>query len=103
MGRTIGQRSTSEAQTIEPTVKELKTKSGHSIELHDTNGQEKIIITNKDGSIINMDSSGAKISSDNGKSSIKLDGQGITLSRGLNSVKITDTSVTINDIALEVT
>ncbi len=94
----------SEAQTAaEPEVKVLKTKAGHRIELHDAEGQEKIIITNKDGSIIKMNSSGTEISSDGGKSSIKLDSQGITLSRGLNSIKITDLSVTINDFAFEVT
>lgn len=86
----------------EPTVIILKTKAGHRIELQDSRGQEKILITNKDGSIIDMDSLGMTISSDNGRSSIKLDTQGITLSRGSNSIKITDTSVTINDIALEV-
>lgn len=97
-----GNEVPSEAQTSEPTVKILKTKAGHRIELHDSMGQEKILITNKDGSIIDMDSMGMTVSSDSGRSSIKLDAQGITLSRGANSIKITDTSVTINNIALEV-
>ena len=93
----------SESQNIPPDVKVLKTKSGHRIEMHDKEGQEKIIITNKDGSIIKMDSTGTAISSDSGKSLVKLDSQGITLSRGAKSVKITDSSVTINGISLEVT
>lgn len=97
-----GNEVPSEAQMTEPTVKILKTKAGHRIELHDSDGQEKILITNKDGSIVEMDYSGTVISSDNGRSSIKLDAQGITLSRGANKIKITDISVTINDIALEV-
>ncbi len=98
-----GNEVPSEAQTTdEPTVKILKTKAGHRIELHDSDGQEKILITNKDGSIIEMDYSGTTISSDDGRSSIKLNAQGITLSRGANNIKITDTSVTINNIALEV-
>ena len=103
-GEPSGNEVPSEAQTTdnEPTVKILKTKAGHRIELHDSSGEEKIFITNKDGSIIDMDSSGMTISSDNGRSSIKLDAQGITLSRGANNIKITDTSVTINNIALEV-
>ena len=103
-GEPSGNEVPSEAQTTntEPTVKILKTKAGHRIELHDSSGEEKIFITNKDGSIIDMDSSGMTISSDSGRSSIKLDGQGITLSRGANNIKITDTSVTINNIALEV-
>ena len=103
-GEQSGNEVPSEAQATnsEPTVKILKTKAGHSIELHDSSGQEKIFITNKDGSVIEMDSSGMKISSDHGRSSIKLDAQGITLARGANNIKITDTSVTINNIALEV-
>ena len=92
-----------QATNSEPTVKMLKTKAGHRIELHDSTSQEKILITNKDGSVINMDSSGLTISSDDGRSYIKLDTQGIILSRGTNSIKITDTSITINNIALEVT
>ena len=103
-GEPSGNEVPSEAQATnaEPAVKILKTKAGHRIELHDSSGQEKIFITNKDGSIIDMDSSGMTLSSDNGLSSIKLNAQGITLSRGANSVKITDTSVTINNIAFEV-
>ena len=103
-GEPSGNEVPSEAQTTdnEPTVKILKTKAGHRIELHDSSGEEKIFITNKDGSIIDMDSSGMTLSSDNGRSSIKLDAQGITLSRGANNIKISDTSVTINNIALEV-
>jgi uncharacterized protein involved in type VI secretion and phage assembly len=97
-----GNEVPSEAQATEPKVKILKTKAGHRIELHDSGGQEKILITNKHGSIMEMDSSAMTISSDNGRSSIKLDAQGITLSRGANSIKIADTSVTINNIALEV-
>ncbi len=93
----------SESQITPPDVKVLKTKSGHRIEMHDKEGEEKIIITNKDGSIMQMDSTGTAISSDSGKSLIKLNPQGITLSRGANSVKITDSSVTINGISLEVT
>ena len=104
-GEPSGNEVPSEAQAndSEPMVKILKTKSGHRIELHDSNGQEKIFITNKDGSVIDMDSSGMTISSDNGRSSIKIDAQGITLSRGSNNIKITDRSVTINNLALEVT
>jgi uncharacterized protein involved in type VI secretion and phage assembly len=103
-GEPSGNEVPSEAQAAntEPTVKILKTKAGHRIELHDSSGQEKILITNKDGSIIDMDSSGMTLSSDNGLSSIKLNSQGITLSRGSNSIKITNTSVTINETALEV-
>jgi uncharacterized protein involved in type VI secretion and phage assembly len=103
-GEPSGNEVPSEAQAsnTEPTVKILKTYAGNIIELDDSSGQEKILITNKDGSIIDMDSSGMTLSSDNGRSSIKLDAQGITLSRGANSIKITDTSVTINNIALEV-
>lgn len=98
-----GNEVPSEAQKTDPTVKILKTKAGHRIELHDSDGQEKILITNKHGSIIEMNSSGTTISSDNGLSSIKLNSQGITLSRGASNIKIADSSVTINNIALEVT
>ena len=97
-----GNEVPSEAQKLEPAVKILKTKAGHKIELHDTEGQEKISVTSKDGSNILMDSKGIKLSADNGNSVITIDSQGIILSKGSNSIKITNTSVIINDVGLEV-
>ena len=97
-----GNEVPSEAQSTEPSVKILKTKTGHMVELNDTEGQQKVVISNKDGSSIKLDSTGITISTDNDLSTIKLDTEGITLSRGANSLKVTDVSVTINDIGLEV-
>jgi uncharacterized protein involved in type VI secretion and phage assembly len=91
-----------EAQSTEPNVKVLKTKSGHKIEMHDKEGDEKIVIANKDGSIIKMDSQGTEISSNGGSSLIKLDAEGITLTKSPNSIKITAASVSINGISLEI-
>lgn len=68
-----------------PDMKVIKTTSGHTITLDDTSGSEKVVITDKNGSKIVMDQSGVEISS------------------GGHSVKMTQTSVSINDGALEVT
>lgn len=67
-----------------PDVKVLKTASGHTITLDDTSGSEQVVITDKNGSKIVMDQSGIAITSS---------GQ---------SLKMTSSSVSINDGALEV-
>lgn len=67
-----------------PPIKVLKTASGHTITLDDTEGSEKIEITDKEGSKIVMDQSG------------------IELSKGSQKVKVAQSSVTVNDGVLEV-
>jgi uncharacterized protein involved in type VI secretion and phage assembly len=67
-----------------PTIKVLKTASGHTITLDDSGGSEKVEITDKNGAKIVMDQSG------------------IELSKGRQKVKLTQSSVTVNDGALEV-
>lgn len=67
-----------------PTVKLLKTASGHTILLDDTSGSEKVEITDKNGAKIVMDQSGVEVS------------------KGSQKVKLTQSSVTVNDGALEV-
>jgi uncharacterized protein involved in type VI secretion and phage assembly len=68
-----------------PDIKVLKTASGNTITLDDTSGSEKVVITDKNGSTITMDQSG------------------VAISGGGHSLKMTKTSVSINDGALEVT
>jgi uncharacterized protein involved in type VI secretion and phage assembly len=67
-----------------PEIKVLKTASGHTITLDDTSGSEKVEITDKNGAKIMMDQSG------------------IEVSKGSQKVKLTQSSVTVNDGALEV-
>jgi uncharacterized protein involved in type VI secretion and phage assembly len=67
-----------------PDIKIIKTVSGHTITLDDTSGSEKVEI---------IDKNGAKI---------VLNQQGIEASKGSQKIKLTQTSVTINDGALEV-
>lgn len=67
-----------------PAIKVLKTASGHTILLDDTGGGEKIEITDKNGGKIVMDQSG------------------IEISKGSQKIKLTQSSVTVNDGALEV-
>jgi len=68
-----------------PDVRVIKTVSGHTITLDDTGGSEKIEITDKDGGKIVMDQSGVEIS------------------KGSQKIKLSTSSVTVNDGALEVT
>jgi len=68
-----------------PAVKVLKTVSGHTVTLDDTDGSEKIEITDKNGAKIVLDQSGVEIS------------------KGGENMKLSQSSVTINDGALEVT
>ena len=68
-----------------PDVRVIKTVSGHTITLDDTGGSEKIEITDKDGGKIVMDQSG------------------IEISKGSQKIKLSTSSVTVNDGALEVT
>lgn len=67
-----------------PAIKVIKTASGHTITLDDTGGGEKVEITDKNGAKIVMDQSG------------------IEVSKGSQKVKLTQSSVTVNDGALEV-
>ncbi len=67
-----------------PDIKIIKTASGHTITLDDTSGDEKVEILEKNGAKIVMDQ------------------QGIELSKGSQKIKISQSSVTINDTALEV-
>ena len=67
-----------------PDVKIIKTASGHTITLDDTSGSEKVEILEKNGA------------------KIVLDQQGVEVSKGGQKIKLTQTSVTINDTALEV-
>ena len=68
-----------------PAIKVLKTVSGHTISLDDTDGSEKVEVTDKNGAKIVMDQSG------------------IEISKGGQKVKLSQSSVTVNDGALEVT
>ena len=68
-----------------PAIKVLKTVSGHTITLDDTDGSEKVEVTDKNGAKIVMDRSGVEIR------------------KGGQKVKLSQSSVTINDGALEVT
>jgi uncharacterized protein involved in type VI secretion and phage assembly len=68
-----------------PAIRALKTVSGHTITLDDTDGSEKVEVTDKNGAKIVMDKSGVEIS------------------KGGQKVKLSQNSVTVNDGALEVT
>ncbi len=68
-----------------PAIRVLKTVSGHTITLDDTDGSEKVEVTDKNGAKIVMDQSGVEIS------------------KGGQKVKLSRNSVTVNDGALEVT
>jgi uncharacterized protein involved in type VI secretion and phage assembly len=68
-----------------PAIKVLKTVSGHTITLDDTDGSEKVEVTDKNGAKIVMDQSGVEIS------------------KGGQKVKLSQNSVIVNDGALEVT
>lgn len=68
-----------------PAIKVLKTVSGHTITLEDTDGSEKVEVTDKNGAKIIMDRSGVEIR------------------KGGQKVKLSQSSVTVNDGALEVT
>ena len=68
-----------------PDIRVIKTVSGHTITLDDTDGSEKIEITDKDGGKIVMDQSG------------------IEINKGSQKIKLSTSSVTVNDGALEVT
>ncbi|MFO0952902.1 MAG: phage baseplate assembly protein V [Isosphaeraceae bacterium] len=102
-----------------PEVKVLKTSAGHTVTLDDTEGAEKVEIVEKSGMRILLDENGVTIDRA-GEAKIVLDGSGITidkggqatvvlndsaieLTRGGQSVKITDSSVNINNGALEIT
>lgn len=73
-------------ESATPDKKVLKTKSGNKIILDDTSGSEVIEISDASGS-----------------NTVKLDSQAIELSRGGMSIKMTDSSVTVNGSSLEVT
>ncbi len=68
-----------------PGITRLKTPGGHTISLDDTSGSEQIKITDKNGALIVMKSSG------------------IEISKGGQKIVLTQPSVKINDGALEVT
>ena len=68
-----------------PAIRALKTVSGHTITLDDTDGSEKVEVTDKNGAKIVMDQSGVEIS------------------KGGQKVKLSQNSVIVNDGALEVT
>jgi uncharacterized protein involved in type VI secretion and phage assembly len=68
-----------------PAIRVLKTVSGHTITLDDTDGSEKVEVTDKNGAKIVMDQSGVEIS------------------KGGQKVKLSQNSVIVNDGALEVT
>jgi uncharacterized protein involved in type VI secretion and phage assembly len=68
-----------------PAIKVLKTVSGHTITLDDTDGSEKVEVTVNNGAKIVMNRSG------------------IEISKGSQKVKLSQNSVTVNDGALEVT
>ena len=67
-----------------PDQKVLKTSSGHTITLDDTQGSESIEITDKNGA------------------KIVLDQNGLELTKGNNSVKLTGQAVTVNGGSLEI-
>jgi uncharacterized protein involved in type VI secretion and phage assembly len=68
-----------------PDIRIIKTVSGHTITFDDTDGSEKIEITDKNGAKIVMDQSGVEIS------------------KGSQKINLTQNSVSVNDGALEVT
>ncbi|HEY44894.1 MAG TPA: baseplate assembly protein [Anaerolineae bacterium] len=67
-----------------PETKVIKTGSGHTITLDDTPGSEKVEIAEKNGAKIVMDQNGVEVS------------------KGGQKIKLTQSSVTINDTAFEV-
>jgi uncharacterized protein involved in type VI secretion and phage assembly len=69
----------------EPVVRLWKTPRGHTISLDDSAGGEKLTITDAHGA------------------SIVLDQSGVEITKGSQKLKLTATSVSINDGALEVT
>jgi uncharacterized protein involved in type VI secretion and phage assembly len=70
---------------VEPVVRMWKTPAGHTIALDDSAGGEKLTISDAHGA------------------SIVLDQSGIEITKGSQKLKLTATSVSINDGALEVT
>ena len=68
-----------------PAIKVLKTVSGHTITLDDTDGSEKVEVTVNNGAKIVMDRAG------------------IEISKGSQKVKLSQNSMSVNDGALEVT
>ena len=68
-----------------PDIRIIKTVSGHTITFDDTDGSEKIEITDKNGAKIVMDQSG------------------IEISKGSQKINLSQSSVSVNDGALEVT
>lgn len=67
-----------------PEQKVIKTAAGHTITLSDESGSEKVEIVDKAGSKILLDQSG------------------IEISKGSQKVKLSDSSISMNDGALEV-
>lgn len=84
-----------------PDIKVIKTASGHTITLDDTSGSEKVEIVDKNGAKIVMDQAGIEILEKNG-AKIFMEQGGIEISKGSQKIKLSQSSVTINDTALEV-
>lgn len=62
----------------------------------------KAIVTTSPNKILLDDNAGSITISDSNQNTVTLDSSGITLTRGANSVQISDSEVNINDGALEV-
>lgn len=84
-----------------PDIKVIKTVSGHTITLDDTSGSEKVEILDKNGAKVVMDQAGIEILEKNGAKIFMKQG-GIEISKGSQKIKLSQSSVTINDTALEV-
>jgi uncharacterized protein involved in type VI secretion and phage assembly len=67
-----------------PQVRRLESVSGHKITLDDTDGQETVIIEDKNGATITLDQ------------------QGVEIKKGGMKIQLTDSQVSINDGALTV-
>lgn len=68
----------------------------------DATPKVKAIVTTSPNKILLDDNAGSITISDSNQNTVTLDSSGITLTRGANSVQISDSEVNINDGALEV-
>jgi uncharacterized protein involved in type VI secretion and phage assembly len=81
-----------------PTQKIIKTKKGHTIQLEDADGEEKIIIKHKDKSFISIDKDGSVIIGNNKGSTIILNAKEenmVVVEQHGNSINMTEKGVTI--------
>jgi hypothetical protein len=81
-----------------PTNKVIKTKAGHTVQLEDADGEEKIVIKHKDNSFISIDKDGSVMVGNKNGSTIILNAKDenvVVVEQHGNSVSMTDKGVVI--------